>query len=59
MASWVSAGRSVEEFWECSPGQILHVLKALGLIKKKGTAQDFVRMMGAVRGVKGPVRSSE
>lgn len=47
------------EFWECSPAQIRHVLKALGLIKKKGTASDFVRMMGRVRGVRGPVRTSE
>lgn len=56
MASWVSAGHGVAEFWECSPAQIHHVLKAHGLIKKKGTIQDALAIFGRGRGVRLPKR---
>lgn len=48
----MSAGHPVAEFWECSPGQIVHVLKAHGLIKKKGSAAQLLTILGRHKGVK-------
>lgn len=39
-------------FWSHSPGQIVAILKAAGLVKKKGTAADLVRMLGGQRAVR-------
>jgi hypothetical protein len=49
LSVWVQTGRSLEEFWNCSPAQAAIVFESGGMMKKKAQGSDiknFARAMG-------------
>jgi hypothetical protein len=45
----------LSEFWTLTPFQVTHILRAHGLIARKGSANDLMRSLGAkARRVRAP-----